>query len=222
MTSKTIGFPERTPVLLRPPYSNKPIDQSNLYGHTIFGDRTFKAEFMIKDFDTMTKQGLTAKLTQVVNWLESSMGRQPLVDDAEKAYYYLGEPVSAPSWEEMRAWGKLTIEWTCNPYRVAVNAEGDQRWNDLNADMDVAQDVQFTVNGADTLLLINVSNELMQPTITSTGTVTIVIDGQDVELGDGVTSPLNQDYPLTLKPGVNYVQVSGQGTLAFTWYKELI
>ncbi|WP_125703691.1 phage tail protein [Lacticaseibacillus daqingensis] len=222
VTAKTVGFPERTPVLLRPPYSNKPIDLSNLYGHTVFGDRALKVEFLIRDFKTMTKQGLSDKLTLVANWLESSMGRTPLYDDVAPAYYYLGEPVTALDWAEMRAHGRLTVEWTCNPYRVAKEAEGNQRWNDLNADLDVAQDTQFTVAGPSTLMLINASSELAQPSITTTGTVTININGTDIELVEGTTVPINQAYPLTLQAGVNFVTVGGTGTISFTWYKEVL
>jgi phage-related protein len=222
LLTKTIGFSDRSPVLIRPPYSNTPIDQSNLYGHTIFGDRDVKAEFLLQNADSMSKTELAGKLTSVANWIQGSMGRQPLIDDVEQAYYYMGEPVKAIDWNELLTAGQLTIDWTCNPYRIAVNAEGNQRWNDLNADMDVAQNVQFDVHGESAIMLINASTELVQPVITTTGSVVINIAGVDFSFEEGTHLPLNQVYPLTLKQGVNYIRVSGEGTVNFNWYKEVI
>lgn len=223
LLSKTIEYPARSPVLVKPPYSNVPIDLSNLYGHTVFEDRAYKAEFYLKGATPYTKEELAAKYTSVVAWLEGSMGRQPLIDDTEPGYYYVGEPVKSPDRNELLRTGHLTIEWTCNPYRVAVNQEGGDRWNSFAFEKDVAQQTEFAVDGELAFMLVNSSSELLQPTITTDADMVLLDQsGNQLDLAAGPTTPLNQAYPLTLKTGVNYLAVTGTGHISFEWYKEVI
>lgn len=223
ITSKTIGMPERTPILMRPPYSNVPIDLSNLYGHTVYGDRSYKLEFLLRDPNSYSKPALAAKLTAVLNWVEGAMGRQPLIDDVEPEYYYLAEPIKAPTWNELLTCGKFAVEWTCNPYRVAVAAEGDDRWNPFNFEMGVSQAVSYNVVGSQSFILINPSSELVQPTITTNAPMTITLNNEaPIDLVAGITTALNQAYPVSLLLGANYITVSGTGMIAFEWHREVI
>lgn len=223
ITSKTLGLPDRTPVLMRPPYSNVPIDLSNSYGHTVFGDRSFKLEFLLRDPTSYSKPALAARLTAILNWVEDSMGRQPLFDDVEPKYYYLAEPVKSPTWDELLTCGKFTVEWTCNPYRISTAPEGDDRWNSFNFEMDVAQKVNYDVVVSESFILINNSTELLQPEITTDAEMTLALNNEPViEIHPGSTTALNQAYPVTLSRGVNRFVVNGTGTISFEWYREVI
>lgn len=222
LLTKTIGLPARTTQIVRPPYSNHPIDYSSLYGHTIYDDREFTCEFMVRDQANLSKEALANKFTAVITWLEELQGRTPLIDDVAPGYYYLAEPAKAPTWEELLSLGKLTIDWTCNPLRTCVKPEGNTRWNDLNVNYDVSQHTSYQINGATTIHLINKLPEPVQPTITVEGDLTLVVDDQEQHLTDGVYAPVQLAYPPILKKGATYLAVSGTGTITFTWQKEMV
>lgn len=220
---KQIGFSAKTKTIIRPPHSNSVIDLSAMNGENIFGDRPFSVTFLLVNWQEQSKEQLYMIWTRVVNWLMDSSGRSPLVDDIMSGYYYLGEPEEAPDFDEFRIHGKLTVKWNCDPFRIAVAAEGNDIWNSFAFDLDVAQVVERDVSGTVTMTLINVGASMVQPDVICDAEMNIAINGEDAQpFAIGTTKPVNMAYPLVLKRGVNTLQITGTGHVQFDWHKEVI
>ena len=220
---KALSFPEKASVTTSLPYSNQIIDLSALYGHQIFKDRTFKMTFLLTAWETHTKEQLYRKWTELVNWLQGTAGRQPLVDDIMADYYYLGEVITAPSWEEMRLYGKLTVEWTCYPFRIHAVAEGDDVWDDFDFEFGVAQETSFDVTDATMVTLLNVGTQPAQPTIVAGADFTVAVTGSKTcGVKKGTVTAEDAAYPFTLQVGTSELTITGTGSIACDWHKEVI
>lgn len=223
VTDKKITFPEKDPVTIKPPYSNSVIDLSNLYGHQIFKDREVQMTFLLTAWETHTKEQLYREWTAIVNWCEGVPGRQPLVDDIMSDYYYLGQVTTAPSWDELRLYGKLTVVWTCYPFRIHKVAEGAQTWNNFSLPDDVFQENHFDVDGTATAILLNVSDQPMQPVVVASAPFNVTVTNDETyTFAAGTTDNRNVAYPFTLLPGVSELTITGTGSIEFQWQKEMI
>lgn len=219
---KEVTFPEKKIVTVTPPYSNQVIDLSALYGHQVFQERTFKLTFLLTAWETHTKEQLYRVWTRLINWLQGTPGRRPLVDDIMSGYYYLGEVVNAPSFDEFKLHGKLTVEWTCYPFRIHDALEGDDIWDTFDFDLDVAQDTKFAVAGIKAVTLINAGIEAVRPTVVTDNTLTVTIGDDTWELSKGANDAATMATPLVLPVGISQVTVTGTGSIDFQWHKEVI
>lgn len=223
LLTKEVTMPEKVPVIVKLPYSNSIVDLSALYNHQVFNDRTFTTTFLLTAWESHTKEQLYEKWTEIVNWVMGTPGRQPLIDDIMSDYHYLGEVVTAPSWDEMRLYGKLTVEWTCYPFRIHAALEGDDIWDDFNFDTDVAQETGFDVTDTMKVTLLNTGTQPAQPTIIAGAAFTVAVaGGQTYKLEKGTITAANAAYPFTLPVGTSELTITGSGHIEFQWHKEVI
>lgn len=219
---KKITFPSKNKVTIQPPYSNQLIDLSMFYNEQTFSDRTFQVTFLIIDRKRISKDILYVTWTKIINWLMTTAGRQPLIDDVMPEYYYLGEVVDAPTWEEFRVHGKFTVTWACYPFRIHRLLEGNDVWDTFNFELDVAQQVKYDVDGSRNIVLLNNGATPIQPTIVTSAPLTLSTNGTVIQLKAGITEPDARLQPLTLQVGVNSITVNGKGRIEFQWHKEVI
>lgn len=221
--SKSLTLPAKAPIQTTPAYSNTPIDLTALYGVPLFGERTFSVTFLVINAGSMDKTVLYEQWTQTVNWLQGSIGRSVLVDDIQPEFYYMAEAVDACEWEEFRSHGKFTVKFTCNPFRVKTTAEGSDVWDDFNFTNDIAQWVQYFINGTQDITLYNVGINVAEPDIEVTGDIQLTFSGVTVSPGEGRHSALDMATPLQIPANASAsVVATGTGTVAFVWHKEVI
>lgn len=215
---KTIGMPAKNKITQTLPFSNMVLDLSAMYGGQTYAERVVKVTFIVRDHANLSKERLYTMWTQTVNWLMGPAHKVQLRDDIMRHYYYLGEVQKQPSWNEYRSYGKLSVEFTCYPFRINELTEGNDIWDDFNFDLDVAQNVAYQINGRRTITLVNIGISAVSPELVATAPLMIEINGQQYQLPAGTsTSP-----DLMLPVGETTLFVTGTGKLTVNWHKELI
>lgn len=218
MQAKTVGMPEKNKITQTIPFSNTVLDISDLYGGQTYKERTIKITFIVRDGVDQSKERLYSLWTQAVNWLMAPGQKVKLKDDIMHNYYYLGEVQKEPSWDEMRAYGKLSVEFTCYPFRIDELEEGNDIWDDFDFELDIAQDTDFDITGSRSITLFNMGATTISPEIVATAPFTIEMGGQKYALAAGTYS--SPDF--MLPTGEVTLTVTGTGKLSFRWHKELI
>lgn len=215
---KTVGMPEKNKITQAIPFSNTVLDISDLYGGQTYKERTVKITFIVRDGVDPSKERLYSLWTQVVNWLMAPGRKVKLKDDIMHNYYYLAEVEKEPSWDEMRAYGKLSVEFNCYPFRIDELEEGNDIWDEFNFELDIAQVTDFEIVGSRTITLFNMGVTTISPEVVATAPFTIEMGGQRFTLNAGTYS--SPDF--MLPTGEVAMTVIGTGKLSFNWHKELI
>lgn len=142
LQGKQIGFPTKIKSLVSIPHSSNEYDFSSVVGVQAYSDRTVSIPFHIKKMD---KESLYNEWTKIVNWLMEPITKIPLYDDLMDEYYYMAEVREAPDLDELINRGTLTIQFTCYPFRISKLREGNDKWDEFNFELDVAQSTTFKV-----------------------------------------------------------------------------
>ncbi|WP_277679220.1 phage tail protein [Gracilibacillus dipsosauri] len=217
IADKNIGFPEKEKIKVKVPFSNVEYDFSQLYG-----EQTYTPRPLTYTLNVLSKKPTTEKInvieTQLSNWLMNSNGKQKLYDDAIPGYYFLAEVEKGLSFDELWNSGKLTVEFTAYPFMIAELPEGHDIWDEFNFDLDVAQPVEFTVNGTLDVTLFNVGTPSITPEIEASGPMEILKDGITYYVPTGKSK--SDDFKL--QTGENHLTITGDGSIKFLFYKELI
>ena len=214
---KEIGIPSKKKIKVAVPYSNVEYDFSEVYGSQAYEPRILRYPFNIYR-QTTGKSAMNSLKTQIINWLMNSGGKQPLYDDAYPGYYFLAEVESGASFTEDYDTGVLTVEFTAYPFMIGELREGHDIWDEFNFELDVAQITDFDVQGQLEVTLYNIGASGLSPTINASSSMTIVKDGVTYNVPAGQSK--STDF--VLQTGENDLTINGNGSISFTFYKELI
>ncbi|WP_263703378.1 phage tail family protein [Bacillus thuringiensis] len=215
---RDIGFPSKEKIVVKVPFSNVEYDFSELYGSQTYGSRPLKYTFNVLKRGNWTPQALHVEKTKLINWLMNSGGRKKLYDDDIPGYYFLAEVESEASFEDDFETGTLTVTFRAYPFMIAELYEGNDIWDTFNFDLDVVQTTDFNITGRLVLTLLNPGTPDVVPEIRSSRPMEIIKDGVRYSIPAGIT----KDKNFVLKSGENRLQITGNGTISFRFYKELI
>lgn len=219
VTEKNIGYPEKQKIKVQVPFSNIEYDFSELYGEQTYTPRPLTYVLNVVERGRRnTTQTINMLETQLSNWLLNSNGKQKLYDDAIPGYYYLAEVEGGLDFEELWNHGRLTVEFTAYPFMIAELREGHDIWDEFNFELDVAQVTDFEVNGSLQVILYNVGTPSVTPEIETSNEMQIVKDGVTYNVPSGKSK--SSDFKL--QSGENNLIITGNGTIKFLFYKELI
>lgn len=211
-----IGFPAKTKNRIKIPNTNIFYDYTDLFGDQ-YEERVLEYTLILIEANAMTGQEIQHKKMLLANWL--MLGSQHKLEDSNiPGYYFLAEIQSAPSLEDLFTYGELTVQFTCYPYKIGDHYEGDDVWDTFDFDTDVAQDLDFALNGATSKDIYNVSAHDISPEVIVTGAVTVYLNNVKITLKTGQYT----DIGLVLNVGKNSVQLSGNGTIKFRFVKEVL
>src|SRR5699024_8424497 len=142
-----------------------------------------------------------------------------LEDSYDEDYYYLGKCVSINTTDD-HVYNRLivVVEFDCYPFKISKLSEGHDIWDEFNFELDIAQIVKHEVSGTKEIVLYNVGTPSVVPTIIASSEFTIEKDTVSVTVPSG-TSKSNL---IRLQSGENKLKVTGNGTIEFDFYKELI
>jgi hypothetical protein len=167
-----------------------------LTGEVAYSDRSLTASFSLSEGTVKEREVV---IRDIVAALHGKRVRILKPDVPE--HFFLGR-AQVTGYTNTQAYATLDIEATCEPWRYAVN-ESERR---------------VTVRGeAVDVVIRNDGSQSVCPVITVTGTVSITDNGVTTELSEG-------SYKITdirLKRGANVINVSGRGTVVFT-YREAV
>lgn len=220
LVDRSIGLPNRRPITVPLPYSNKVLDLSSYYEETLFEERTLQYDFQLPWFDS--KIALNDFFGRLQRWLYKTNGKVPLVDGADPTHYYLAEVVNAPTRDEMLTTGNITVSFTAYPFRIERAAAGDDNWDTFDFENGIAQSTVFKVTDNKAITLINISQTEIIPAIKSSSPMTISDGTTSYDFAAGEDDQANAAYQLTLKVGANQFLISGTGTAEFIWHNEVI
>lgn len=215
---RQIGFPDKEKILVKVPFSNLEYDFSELYGSQTYTQRTLTYVFNVLKRGNWTHQALEFEKTKLINWLMNSKGKQRLYDDYIPGYYFLAEVESKADFVDDYETGTLTVTFKAYPFMIAELPEGNDIWDSFNFELDVAQIVDFEVNGNIEVTLINAGVPDVIPEITCSSQMEIIKDGISYTITTGTT----KDQDFMLKSGENNLKITGNGTISFKFFKELI
>lgn len=165
-----------------------------LTGEPVYSDRTVTASFMCSEGSHKEREAL---LRQIRTALHGRKVRIIEPDDSE--HYFMGR-VKITEAVNGLAFLTFSIEATCDPWRYAIN--------ETHRAVDVDGDTVSAV-------IRNAGDKTLSPTLSVTGSVSVAFGSIRVDLTAG-------DYTvkdLRLRQGVNVVNVSGRGSVVFT-YRE--
>lgn len=219
VAEKDVGFPEKEKIKVKVPFSNVEYDFSELYGEQTYTERSLSYTLNVLDKHRInTTERINVLETKLSNWLMNSNGKQKLYDDSMPGYYYLAEVEGGLSFEELWNHGTLTVEFTAYPFMIAELEEGHDIWDDFNFELDIAQETEFEVDGALDVVLYNVGTPGLNPQIETSSDMEITKGNTTYVLSSGKTE--SEDF--RLQSGENELTIKGNGTIKFTFFKELI
>lgn len=219
VADKSIGFPDKNKIKVQVPFSNIEYDFSEIYGEQTYTERSLTYTLNVLDkHKNIDTQKVNILETQLSNWLMNSGGKQRLYDDSMPGYYYLAEVEGGLSFDELRNYGTLTVEFKAYPFMISELHEGNDLWDPFNFELDVAQITDFEVNGSLDVMLYNAGTPNLSPAINVSAPMTVKMGGKTFNVPAGKS----QSMDFILRPGENNLTITGNGSISFEFYKELI
>ena len=197
------------------PFAHGVYDFSNILGERIFDYRTISYTFHIHEYEYPRRKHIQTVLENKL----MNAHVQRLEDTHDDNYYYLGKCVSV-NVEDDHLFGRLiiTVEFDCYPFKVSQTAEGSDIWDTFNFELDVMQDVDYQIDGTETITLINPGTPSVSPEVTASSEMTVQFNNQIYTFPAGTS----KNESLRLHSGENTLVITGNGKINFTFYKELM
>ncbi|MBO1909659.1 phage tail protein [Sporosarcina sp. 6E9] len=219
VSEKNIGYPDKEKIKVKVPFSNVEYDFSGIYGEQTYTPRPLTYTFNVLNRNTVnTTERINVLETSISNWLMNSNGKQKLYDDSIPGYYYLAEVEGGLSFAELWNHGTLTIGFTAYPFMISELQEGHDIWDDFNFELDMAQSVEFTVDGSLNITLFNGGAPSVTPEIKASSAMQIKKGSVTYNVPNGTSK--SEDFKLNT--GENDLVITGNGTISFKFFKELI
>ena len=195
LTGKSIPDPEPKTNYVEIDGMDGSLDLSEaLTGEVVYNDRTLEASFLI---DSGTVKDRATLLRQITTALHGK--KVQIIEPDDLDHYFTGR-VKIKTYSNTLPYLEFTLEATCDPWRYAL--EETVRSIDVTGDpMDI--------------VIRNSGVKSVCPTIAVTGAVTLAFNGSKIELTEGVYKVPS----LKFKQGFSVVNVSGEGSVTFT-YRE--
>lgn len=219
IAEKSVGYPDKEKIKVKVPFSNVEYDFSELYGEQTYTERSITFVLNVVERHRLNDTVLINMLeTRLSNWLLGGSGKQKFYDDSIPGYYYLAEVEGGLDFDELWNHGTLTVEFTAYPFMISEHAEGHDIWDIFNFELDVAQITDFKVNGTLAVTLYNVGTPGLTPKIEASAPMEVIKNGTTFNIPSGTSK--SDEFKLI--SGENKLTIKGNGTIKFTFYKELI
>lgn len=222
VSHRDIGYPSKIKRQERVPFSNQVYDFSSVYGGQEYEERSLTYTFNIigRNFGGYRKDYRETQIleTAVMNWLMNTNGKVILKDDTIENYYFKAELVTNPSSEFRFIGSELTVEFTAYPFKISELPEGHDIWDKIIFTHDYLQNVDFTVEGSKEITLYNNGASVITPTVIASAPMEVILGN----IRFSVPAGRSQHDDLVLANLENKLIITGNGTISFEFYKELI
>lgn len=215
MHSKSIQPPPKKKIKESVPFMNGSYDFSTIgsNGEQTFSEREITIVFGLP---AETKEQLQVLYSTTLEWLED-VGKQQLKFDDIIDYYYMAEVEESSSFEQVMEFGKLTVKFVVDPFKISVDYVGADIWDTFNFEEDYVQSNEFDIDVSETILLYN-PRRAINPIINCTAPMTISKNNKSYNLSVGD----NKIYGFRLNSLSNSILVNGTGKIKFIFRKESI
>ncbi|MDN6749188.1 MAG: phage tail protein [Staphylococcus equorum] len=218
IVEKEIGNPEKEKALVKVPFSDVEYDFSELYGDQNMSTRTLSYTFHVFDRRVNTPEQVNHLKTRAVNHFMQTNKMIELYDDAYPNWHFLAEVRDAPSFNEDSIIGELTVEFEAYKFMIGNEIEGNDIWDIFDFDFDVAQTTKVNIDTFRQVFLINSSPTVVSPTVKASSDFVIEFNSVTYIVEKGWSS----DPDFRLYERLNVLNVTGEGTIEFSWNKEMI
>lgn len=215
MHSKSIQSPPKKKIKETVPFMNGSYDFSTVgsNGEITYSEREISIVFGLP---AETKEQLQVLYSKVMEWLVD-VGKQKLVFDVMKDYYFMAEVEDTTTFEETMEFGKLEVKFIAEPFKSSVDLIGSNIWDTFNFEEDYLQDSGYDIVGSKVITLYN-PGRTIRPIINCSTPMTLIQNGKSYSLVAGD----NKLYGFYLIPLANVLTINGTGRITFTFRKESI
>ena len=204
---------KKNKTLVKIPFMNGSYDFSSLYGGQTYEEemRTYEFNLIAKD-----KYDLEIQKIKISDWLLDGEQAE-IYDDLLVGYHRLAECVDL-IFEENHNYAKVVANFRAYPFKIRDEYEGADIWDTFNFELDVAQDVKFTVESFKREVLINNGSNVVTPVVACSAPMTVTLNNKTFKFPEGES----KDYRFRLKKGDNPLKIEGNGTIEFKFRKEVL
>lgn len=198
--TRNISSPTKKIIKESVPFTNKVYDFSNLNGELYWNERILTYSFDIAELTTEEMEEAKSKL---LSWL-LNVHDDDIFDPYIGDYHFHGS-YDSDSWEEDFGAGKLTVNFSVYPYKIA-NKE--------------TRSLHTLSTGENNISVINNSSHRIVPTIVCSGSMTIKINDISYSLPSGTI----KDDLIKLEVGTNDIVViptNADSTIEFVFKEEV-
>jgi predicted phage tail component-like protein len=193
LNEKEIGLPEIKTNIIEIPGADGVVDMTDFFGETKYTNRILKFKFTISPL--ITQKEYIKTFHNVYNILHGT--KRKIILDDEPDYYYFGR-VSVGNYKCEKGIATFEMVCDCEPFKTET----------------IVTTVTQNVNGVATVELYNTRKRVV-PTITASTEFLFKYDGVYYDGLEGTfTLP-----EIELVDGYNYVEVTGVGTVTFSYEK---
>lgn len=197
------------------PFMQGVYDFSMMMGERIFDNRPLTYKFTAFENEYENRKIIEASL---INWLMRG-GYEPLYDDHARNYYYLAKCTGVDISDDTAGRRlNITVTFDAYPFKIAVQEEGNDIWDNFNFELDVWQPNFYNVYGVLSINLFNAGSVGVTPSIYSSSTFSIDKGGVTYTIPAGESK--SESFRINI--GENPLIIRGRGTIQFKWHKELI
>ena len=196
LTAKDVTPPEPKTNYVDIDGMNGSLDLSeSLTGEITYKDRTISASFWTDNGSFKDRSDL---LREIVTALHGK--KIKIIEPDDPKHYFYGR-VNVKALNNILPYATFTIEATCEPWRYSI--------------ADIERTIDIKNNDMVNVVINNRGVKTVIPTITVKGSINIIVNNTKLTLIDGVYK--FSDFKFYR--GVNVVDISGNGSVTFT-YKE--
>lgn len=214
MHSKVIQSPSKKKIKMTVPYMNGDYDFSTIgsNGEITYEDRDITVVFGLP---TGTKEQLQIMYSKVLEWLVDVDGKQKLIFDDIKDYYYMAEVEETTTFEQTMEFGKLEVKFKAKPLKYSIEYIGSNIWDTFNFEEDYLQESYYDISGSRTITIQN-PKRTVRPIINCNSPMTLIQNGKTYNLAVGD----NKLYGFYLVNQANTLTINGTGRINFIFRKE--
>lgn len=213
--SRSISNPDKKKILEEIPFSNKVLDFSELYGEQTYSERT--VSYVLNLIGTQSTEQSAYYLQTVMTNLLMDKQQFRLYDDIFPGYYFLAEVRGGTSFTENSYAGKLQVDFICYPFKIKTAKEGSLYWDDYSV-LDYYQESSYSISGTKTIELMNNGIASVVPKVTASSSMIVKKGNTTITFPTGT----NESDSFVIDKGMNYLTVTGNGTIDFEFHKEMI
>ena len=215
MQDKDIQSPSKKKVKDSVPFMNGSYDFSTVgsNGEIVYSERSITVTLGLP---AETKEELRVIYSRIHEWL-MDVGKQKLIFDDEKDYYYYAEAEEVTSFERTMEFGKLVVKFVVDPFKYSINYVGANIWDTFNFEEDYLQDSGYDISGSRIITLQN-PGRTVRPIINCNVPMIMIQNGKSYNLSAGDNKP----YGFYFVNGSNTLTINGNGRIEFIFRKESI
>lgn len=205
-TSLEVGLPELKTKKVELKGADGYIDLTEVFGRTMYGNRTIKAQFVIKE---TSASDWANNISKISNYLHGR--KRKIVLDMDKGFFYEGR-IQEKHEKEYRPYSTVTLTMDCYPFKREVEDSSQYcwKWDSFSlVDGIIREYNSIDVDGDYTMVIIG-REQVIVPTIYSDAAMTVDFEGNTYELISGK----NYIYQMTIKEGRNELVFHGTGTIS--------